>query len=113
MQVSDSYRQRFLGRYEEMGEDLHIISLEVKKVAFENEEKARLAIVELEQQWYREPNMTVKKDKLIERWERTAQGWRLAARMTKKEYRDQKERQDTTTPSSQNLSKTSSPLRKT
>ena len=37
LQVSERYRQRFLGRYEEMGDDLHIVSIEVKKVAFESE----------------------------------------------------------------------------
>lgn len=88
--VAVEYQQTFLGRYEELGEDFHMISLEVTKVTMESDEKLRkpIAIVEVEQEWYIEPDMTVKKEKFIERWQREQTTWLLQERVEKEEWRE-------------------------
>lgn len=92
--IVDEYKQTFLGRYEELGDDFHIVMLEVTKVELlpgEELGQAR-ASVEVEQQWYKEPNMTVKKDVFIELWERDRSGWRLTERLPRDEYRAREKR---------------------
>lgn len=79
-------RQAFLGRYEELGDDFHIVELELKSVKRDGDGRA---IVELEQQSYREPSMTVKKERLIEVWDKRGLGWVLLDRLDKDEWRDQ------------------------
>ena len=88
--VAESYQQAFLGRYEEYGDDLHITLLEVRDVKLERDQvkRAQLAWVEVEQEWYKEPNMTLKKERYMERWEREQQGWRLTERIEKQEWRE-------------------------
>lgn len=89
--VSESYRPSFMARYEELGEDLHITLLEVRDVKMEDgEEPGDLiyAIVDVEQEWYKEPNMTVKKERFVERWDSTPNGWRLTERLERGEWRD-------------------------
>jgi hypothetical protein len=88
-QVSPTFRERFLGRYEEMGDAFHITQLEVKKVDFEkDEDKTSMAYVRVEQEWYKEPNMTVRKEKFVETWKRERSGWMLSDRMLLKEWRE-------------------------
>ena len=86
-QVSPTFRERFLGRYEEMGDAFHITQLEVKKVDFDKEDKLTIAHVRVEQHWYKEPNMTVRKQKFVETWRRERSGWMLGDRMLLKEWR--------------------------
>lgn len=89
--VSSEYKQTFLGRYEEYGEDFHITLLEVRDVEMREADRDKEipvhAIVEVEQHWYKEPNMTVKKERYMERWERSQNGWRLHDRIEKEEWR--------------------------
>lgn len=89
--VADEYKQVFLGRYEELGEDFHITMLEVVSVKMQPLEKGDkwpVADVEVEQEWYIEPNMTVKKDTFVETWNRRQTSWVLEERVTKKEWRE-------------------------
>lgn len=95
--VADAYRPTFMGRYEELGEDFHIVMLEVKKVVMVPGERrsshdvnppSARARVEVEQQWYREPSMTVRKDKYVELWRRQRDGWRLTERLLREEWRE-------------------------
>ena len=92
--VEPEYRQRFMGRYEELGEDFKITDLEVKSVQVASAEQSD---VEVEQQWYHEPNMTVQKERFIETWVMTEQGWRLKSRDTKEDWRE-KNKAPTTEP---------------
>lgn len=96
--TAPSYRENFLGRYEEMGDDFHIVQLEVKKVDFEKDDKKQsLAYVQIEQQWYKEPNMTVKKDKIVETWKRNREGWKLTSRLKYKEWKARQKAKDAKT----------------
>lgn len=93
--VDDSYEPTFSGRYEELGEDFHMVSLEIMDVEMQKGDKkaSARALVTVEQQWYIEPNMSVKKEKFVELWARTQAGWRLTERLEKKEWRErEKER---------------------
>ncbi len=97
--VAEDFKQSFLGRYEEHGEDFHITLLEIKdlemKSADREKEEPVHAIVDVEQHWYKEPNMTVQKERFIERWDRQQSGWRLVSRMEKDEWRElQKEKKE-------------------
>ncbi len=87
-QLTPAYKQRFLGRYEEMGDDMHFVHLEILKVERVVEDEKSMANVEVLQKWYREPDMTVKTDKIVEIWRRDDIGWRLTDRVEKKEWRD-------------------------
>ena len=82
--VHPSYRQVFMGRYEEHGDDLDIVGLEVKKVTPDSVDTRR---VEVEQKWLVEPDMTVKKKRFVEIWKRTDAGWMLRERMRKTEWK--------------------------
>ncbi len=89
--VAESYRPSFMGRYEEYGEDLHITLLEIRDIEMnqgETPEDKTYALVEVEQEWYREPSMTVKKERYMERWESTRHGWRLVERMEREAWRE-------------------------
>ncbi len=87
--VNPTHRERFLGRYEEMGEDFHIVQLDIKKVTLGRDPASKLptALVECEQQWYREPNMVVKTEIFMESWVRERQGWMMKERMRKDAWR--------------------------
>lgn len=88
LHVSPDYRNTFLGRYEELGEEFHITELEVKSVLYEKDEDNNpIAIVETEQQWYKERTMTIKKERFIERWRRDREGWQMLSRDTKDEWK--------------------------
>lgn len=91
--VDESYQQKFLGMYEEHGDDFHITELEIKDVKFEEGDSlgnASKAIIEVEQQWYKEPNMVVKKERFIEVWGRSREGWRLSERVEREVWRERK-----------------------
>lgn len=89
-QIDPTFRSRFMGRYEELGEDFHIVSLEVKKVEMDaKSDRVAAATVEVEQQWYKEPAMTVKKERYIEVWERSRVGWALHDRLKKEDWEKQ------------------------
>jgi len=94
--VADEYKQVFLGRYEELGEDFHITMLEVLTVKMElldEDEKWPTATVEVKQEWYIEPNMTVKKDTFVEEWHRRQTTWVLKERITKDEWREREKKE--------------------
>jgi len=82
--TSDPFRQAFLGRYEERGDDYDIVDLEVKNVERPSVDRR---LVTIQQQWVVEPNMTVNKEKFIEVWERFDSGWALTDRMRRREWR--------------------------
>lgn len=83
MVVAPAKRQEFLGRYDELGEDFHISSLEIKALSRLKDK----AIVDIEQEYYKEPAMIVKKDRYIEVWEKTDGDWMLTERMLKDEFK--------------------------
>lgn len=85
--VDPKFREAFLGRYEELGDDYHLVQLEIKKLEMTREEDKPVAMIEVEEKWYREPNMVVKTDRVIERWERIRDGWFMIERMEKDEWK--------------------------
>ncbi|MFU8806883.1 MAG: hypothetical protein ACNA8W_23955 [Bradymonadaceae bacterium] len=87
MFLDESYRHSFLGRYEELGDDFRIVELELKSMKFEEEH----AEVEVEQQWYVEPEMIVKTERYIEIWKPDSGAWRLQERTEKEAWRKEKE----------------------
>ena len=93
--VQDEYRSRFIGRYEEYGDDFKITELEIKSVRLESAEHSD---VEVEQRWYHEPDMTVKKDRFMETWTMTDKGWRLKMRETKAMWRKKQDQKSSTAP---------------
>lgn len=86
--ATDNYRNQFLGRYEELGEDFKITELQIKTVTLGEP----ISIVEVEQEWYVEPNMTVQKKRYVESWVHVAGLWRINERITKQEYRQRKQK---------------------
>ena len=85
--VDPKFREAFLGRYEELGEDYHLIQLEIKKLELSKDEERPVATIEVEEKWYKEPNMVVKTDRVIERWERIRDGWFMVERIEKDEWK--------------------------
>lgn len=85
--TTDNYRNEFMGRYEELGEDYKITDLEIKKV----ELGEPVSVVEVEQRWYVEPDMTVQKKRFVESWVFSAVGWRINERIPKAEYRERQQ----------------------
>lgn len=81
--VAPEDRNAFLGRYEELGDDFKIVDLDLKSVQAGD----RVAVVDLEQQSYKEPNPTVKKERIVEVWELRDKAWIVTDRMKKDEYR--------------------------
>lgn len=100
--TTDNYRNEFLGRYEELGEEFKITELQIKTVTLGDP----VSIVEVEQQWYVEPEMTVQKKRYMESWVNIQGLWRLNERIPKEEYRkriqgkkkEQANQPETTTP---------------
>ena len=85
--TADNYRNQFLGRYEELGEDYKIVKLEVKQVKLGDP----VSTVEVEQEWYVEPVMVVQKKRYIESWVFHAGMWRINERITKEEFRSREQ----------------------
>jgi hypothetical protein len=81
--VSPLYRETFLGRYDGREESFHIATIDVKRVAVVGLE----AELEVEQEWYVEPAMTVRKDRFIELWKYEGGVWLLRERLDKEEFR--------------------------
>ena len=111
--VAPEERQQFLGRYEELGEDFHIVELDLKSVSNVSGDEA---LVDIEQRSYVEPNMTVKKQRFIEVWKKRDDGWLMTKRMLKDEYKemkkaeqDQKPKADKTSPNQADASNSSTP----
>jgi len=88
--VAPDYREEFLGYYEELGDDFHVVNLEVRDVDMSKDEQVTVATIEVEQQWYVEPGMVVKKERFIEQWRRERAGWILTQRMRKEEWERRK-----------------------
>jgi hypothetical protein len=86
--VHRSYRETFLGKYEEYGDDLNIVEMEMKRLERIGPKSMR---VEVEQRWYVEPDMSVDDDRFVEIWKLSGAGWQLHDRMKKKEWRRRKE----------------------
>lgn len=76
-------RSRFLGRYEELGDDYKIANMDLITVKRPSEKEA---IVEMEQESYKEPQMTVKKQTFIELWEKRGGHWMLVKRLLEDEW---------------------------
>lgn len=86
MLVAPEHRQEFLGRYDELGEDYYISNLELKSLTrLENK-----AILDIEEESYKEPAMIVKKKRLIEIWEKRGGDWLMAERLPKDDYKERK-----------------------
>ncbi len=87
--TTDNYRNEFMGRYEELGEDFKITDLNIKSVKLGEP----VSTVEVEQQWYVEPDMTVQKKRFMESWVFLAGAWRINERIPKSEYRERQKRE--------------------
>jgi hypothetical protein len=87
MLVAPENRQEFLGRYDELGEDYHISNLELKSLSRVSADKA---VLDVEEESYKEPAMIVKKKRLIEIWEKRDSDWILAERLPKDDYKERK-----------------------
>lgn len=85
--TADNYRNQFLGRYEELGDDYKIVKLEVKQVKLGDP----ISTVEVEQEWYVEPVMVVQKKRYIESWVFHSGMWRINERITKDEFRSREQ----------------------
>ena len=85
--TTDTYRNQFLGRYEELGEDFKITELNIQAVKLGDP----VSTVEIEQEWYVEPDMTVQKKRYVESWVYIAGGWRIAERIPKDEWREREQ----------------------
>lgn len=81
--TSPEYRNEFLGRYEELGEDFKIVNLEVKSVTLGDP----VSTVDVEQESYEEPDMVVQKKRYIETWALVGGTWRITERVPKDEWR--------------------------
>lgn len=81
--IDPSYRNVFLGRYQE-DEDIDIVDLEIKAIDRQSTDRK---LVEVEQKWLVEPDMTVKQKRFVEVWRRTDSGWFLRDRMRKTEWK--------------------------
>ncbi len=85
--IVPAHRQAFLGRYQELGDDFHISDLEIKSLTREKDK----AIIDIQQEYYKEPANIVKKKRFIEVWKKVDGGWMVDQRMPKKEYKKMKE----------------------
>ncbi|MBA2663101.1 MAG: hypothetical protein H0U74_12465 [Bradymonadaceae bacterium] len=85
--VADGYRQSFLGRYEELGDDFKIVDLNIKSITIEVE----MAEVDVEQESYKMPSMVVATVRYIEVWKTVGDSWQLFERTERDEYRKAKQ----------------------
>lgn len=83
--IAPEFRHTFLGRYEEYGDDLDIVGLEVQRVRPHDEERRR---VQVEQRWFVKPDMTVENEDYVEIWRESDDGWMLEDRMTEEKWDD-------------------------
>lgn len=67
-------REEFLGRHDELGDGYKVVELELKSITFKSETEVETKVV---MKWVREPDMTVRKDKLVETWRRAGDLWLL------------------------------------
>lgn len=67
-------REEFLGRHDELGDSYKVVELELKSLKFKSETEVETRVV---MQWLREPDMTVRKDKLVETWRQVGDAWLL------------------------------------
>ena len=88
--TAPAYRNEFLGRYEELGDDFKIVNLEIKQVTLGDP----ISTVDVEQEWYLEPNMVVQKKRYIESWVTVNGTWLIAERIPKEEWRERQKRDD-------------------
>ena len=85
------YRNEFLGRYEELGEDFKITNIEIKQVTLGDP----VSIVDVEQESYQEPDMVVQKKRYIESWRTVNGNWLIFERIPKEKWRErQKESEE-------------------
>ncbi len=90
--VAPEYLPTFEARYDELGDDFKISNLDIRKVDIVSMSNA---LVDVEQESYKEPEMTVKNLRYIEDWRMTANVWRLHDRMEKDEWEKiQKEKKE-------------------
>lgn len=85
-QVHEAYRQEFLGRYEELGDDFQIVDMDLKSVEIVDEGFA--AIIEVEQEWHQLPSTVIEKERFVERWVYSDGRWSLRERLTREAYRE-------------------------
>ncbi len=86
--TDEGYRQGFLGRYDELGDDYKIVDLNIKSITIEEE----VAEVDVEQESYKLPSMVVEKIRYIEVWKPVEDTWQLFERTERDDYRAEKKR---------------------
>ena len=74
-------KNRFMGRVEEIGDDLKITDFEIKDIIY-NEDGT--IDVEVEFTWYKLPSATVQKTRQIETWASKEEGWLIVNRTDRK-----------------------------
>lgn len=72
---------RFLGQVEEDDENFRVVEYEIRSLKLGKDGKSATSKVEI--QWLREPDMTVRKDKVEEQWEALDGRWVLVEREVK------------------------------
>ncbi len=90
--VHESYRATFEGEYEERGEDFEIVDIGMKSA--DMEEGGRVAVVEVEQQWFELPSTVVETERFVERWVFEDETWLMRERLRRDEYRERGEEFD-------------------
>lgn len=86
--TAPAYRNEFLGRYEELGDEFKITNIEIKQVTLGDP----LAIVDVEQESYQEPEMVVQKKRYIETWQTVNGSWLIGERIPKDEWRERQKK---------------------
>lgn len=85
--ATPDFRNEFLGRYEELGDDFKITELNIKEVTVGDP----VTIVDIEQRSYTEPDMVVHKKRYIESWVLVNKLWKIKGRIPKEEWRKRQE----------------------
>ena len=79
--LSETERNLFDGRVEELGDDFHITEFEV--IDIDTDPETGIATVEVKIMWYKLPSMSVKTTVVIEEWELIEGKWVIVSRKEK------------------------------
>jgi hypothetical protein len=73
--IHPTQQEKFLERYDEIGEDLHITSFEIRKVKIDaSKDTAKIEII---LHYYQMPSTVLRKDKLFQIWSKSNGKWVL------------------------------------
>lgn len=84
--VATARRERFLGRFEERGDEFDIVDLRIKNLSPEDRKTIRVEV----QQKSVGADMTVDEERYVEIWRLDGNAWKLQRRLEKSEWRDRR-----------------------